>query len=222
MGSKARKLQGVFSICIAVENVNCTAAIRHLELSAIKTCTFVARLYGYLNCCIGSQRSTEGNPSAIGLARSSRKLFLMSHVWPHSECLLRCVSYKMSQSIRAASTALILHFLEEIEVYHCNKEVMISIIDQALYGLRQLGREFNIRVSRCFVYHGSNQWGTKRKSTVKKSFSATISHISVATRVLRHLMCTKSRDNVYLKTSSESTIRIDRRRGRICHIMPSL
>ncbi|KAG6623897.1 Integrase catalytic core protein [Phytophthora cinnamomi] len=59
------------------------------------------------------------------------------------------------------ATLGIKQYLEEVGGYPCEDDGMIYIIEKALYGLRQSGREWNSEVNRWFVDYGFNQCETE-------------------------------------------------------------
>ncbi|OWZ21390.1 Integrase, catalytic core protein [Phytophthora megakarya] len=56
------------------------------------------------------------------------------------------------------------HYLEEVEGYPCDDDGMIYIIEKALYGLRQSGRDWNSEVNRWFLDYGFKQCETEPDS----------------------------------------------------------
>ncbi|CAI5716287.1 unnamed protein product [Peronospora effusa] len=55
------------------------------------------------------------------------------------------------------ATLGIKQYLEEVEGYPCEDKGMIYVIDKALYGLRQSGREWNTEVNSWFIDYGFKQ-----------------------------------------------------------------
>ncbi|CAI5701243.1 unnamed protein product [Peronospora effusa] len=59
------------------------------------------------------------------------------------------------------ATLGIKQYLEEVEGYPCEDKGMIYVIDKALYGLRQSGREWNTEVNSWFIDYGFKQCETE-------------------------------------------------------------
>ncbi|KAG6614430.1 Integrase catalytic core protein [Phytophthora cinnamomi] len=59
------------------------------------------------------------------------------------------------------ATLGIKQFLEEVQSYPCEDDGMIYIVEKALYGLRQSGREWNSEVNRWFVDNSFKQCETE-------------------------------------------------------------